>query len=510
MTNLTRQELYDRIKESSKDKVILEEMKKLGFWDEDQPNIPEELINEEAELQQELNKLLKKQHLFNQKDELLKQIHQERMKVSKERQKVTKEERQRLRQEKEERWKEMQENDIIFLGEEVSKALHHREFDFERLENYKLPIIENVRQLADLLDISLSQLRFLTFHRTANQVSHYKRFYIKKKTGGTRKISSPMPHLKKLQYWVLENILQIIPIHDAAHGFVENRSIKTNAELHLNAKVVINQDLKNFFPSITFERVRGLFRSFGYSGQLATIFALICTEPDVDEVELDGEVYFVAKSARYLPQGAPTSPVITNILCKRLDNRLMGMASKNQFVYSRYADDITLSTSNEESMKKIPQILWQSKKIIEDESFELHPDKLHVMRDGSRKEVTGVVVNEKINVGRRKLNQFRALLHNIEKDGPEGKSWNGNTNVLPSIKGYADFVNMINPQKGEKLLSQVQKIWEKENFKPEHKIPKRKDVHSSSITLKNTNETQSSTTNKPSEEVKDRKWWKLW
>lgn len=503
MANLTRQELYDRIKESSKDDVILEEMKRLGFWEENKPKIPENLLEEEKQLKQALNQLLEKQRLFDQKDEVLKGIHKERMRLSKERQKVTKEEREQLREQKSQKWEETQENDIVYLGDDVSKALYHRELDLERLESYQVPIIETVSQLVEMMELTVSELRFLTFHRTTNQISHYKRFYIKKKSGGTRMISSPMPKLKKVQYWVFENILNKITVHAAAHGFVEDRSIKTNAELHVGAEVVINQDLKNFFPSITFERVRGLFRSFGYSGQLATIFALICTEPEVDEVELDGEVYFVAKSSRYLPQGAPTSPVITNILCKRLDNRLTGMAEKNDYVYSRYADDITLSTQKEEGLVKIPQILWQSKKIIEDESFQLHPDKLHVMRTGSRKEVTGIVVNEKINVGRKKLNQFRALLHQIEKDGPEGKSWNSNPNVLPAIKGYANFVNMVNPQKGVKLLEQVKNIWEKEDYKAVHVIPK-KEVNEQKI---ETNTSSNSSEETPKEE---KSWWKLW
>ncbi|MCP4521892.1 MAG: RNA-directed DNA polymerase [Cytophagales bacterium] len=512
MANLTRQELYDRIKESSKDKVILEEMKRLGFWSEGKPSLSEDLINEETELRKELDQLLKKQRLFEQKDELLANIHQERMKISKERQKVTKEERQKLKEEKAKRWKEMQENDIVFLGEDVSKALHHKELDLGRLENYGVPVINDVNHLVEMMEITLSKLRFLTFHRTTNQISHYKRYYIQKKSGGTRVISSPMPDLKKLQYWVLENILNQIPVHEAAHGFVRNRSIKTNAELHVGAELVINQDLKNFFPSITFERVRGLFRSFGYSGQLGTIFALICTEPEVDEVELDGETYYVAKSARYLPQGAPTSPLITNILCKRLDNRLKGMATKNKFTYSRYADDLTLSTNDKESMKKIPQILWQSKKIVEDESFELHPDKLHVMKNGSRKEVTGVVVNEKINVGRKKLNQFRALLHQIDKDGPEGKEWQGNTNVLNSIKGYADFVNMINPQKGEKLLTQVNGLWQKYDHEKVHVVPKNVEKPIEEPVSVPTNEVKSTEdTQKTKESTSDKKsWWKLW
>ena len=151
MANLTRQELYDRIKESSKDEFILEEMKRLGFWEEDKPKIPEALLKDEQLLQKALNQLLQKQHLFDKKDELLKQVHKERMELSKERQKVTKEEQEKLRQEKAEKWEETQETDIVYLGEDVSKALHHKEFDFERLESYQLTPIKDVVELAEQL-----------------------------------------------------------------------------------------------------------------------------------------------------------------------------------------------------------------------------------------------------------------------------------------------------------------------------------------------------------------------
>ena len=114
MANLTRQELYDRIKESSKDDVILEEMKRLGFWEENKPKIPENLLEEEKQLKQALNQLLEKQRLFDQKDEVLKGIHKERMRLSKERQKVTKEEREQLREQKSQKWEETQENDIVY------------------------------------------------------------------------------------------------------------------------------------------------------------------------------------------------------------------------------------------------------------------------------------------------------------------------------------------------------------------------------------------------------------
>ena len=136
-----------------------------------------------------------------------------------------------------------------------------------------------------------------------------------------------MPRLKAAQEWVLRNVLDRVEAHDAAHGFRAGRSIVTNAEPHVGADAVVNLDLEDFFPSIGYRRVRGVFRAIGYSEAAATVFALLCTAADVEEVELDGERYYVEVSERRLPQGAPSSPAITNVLCRRLDRRLAAIAA---------------------------------------------------------------------------------------------------------------------------------------------------------------------------------------
>ncbi|WP_375789579.1 hypothetical protein ACE10Z_21005 [Bradyrhizobium sp. Pha-3] len=123
-----------------------------------------------------------------------------------------------------------------------------------------------------------------------------------------------MPRLKRTQYWVLDNILARVPLHDAAHGFAAQRSILTNARNHVGRDVVINLDLKDFFPTLTYARVKGLFEALGYAEAVAIPLALLWTEPMVDEVALDGERHFVADGPRLLPQGAPTSPAITNLI----------------------------------------------------------------------------------------------------------------------------------------------------------------------------------------------------
>jgi retron-type reverse transcriptase len=134
--------------------------------------------------------------------------------------------------------------------------------------------------------------------------------------------------MKRAQYWILENILNRVKLHEAAHGFVTGRSILSNALPHVNQAIVVNLDMENFFPTVNYRRVKGLFRQLGYAEQLATELALLTTEPEVTQVALDGETWFVQEDARFLPQGAPTSPAISNIICRRLDSRLQAMAQK--------------------------------------------------------------------------------------------------------------------------------------------------------------------------------------
>lgn len=154
---------------------------------------------------------------------------------------------------------------------------------------------------------------------------------------------------------------------------------------------------------------------------IAAIFGLLCSEPEVEKVTLDGKNYFVAISERHLSQGAPTRPAITIILCHRLDCRLQNMADEMGFVYRRYADDLTFSTSGE-SKKNICNVLQKTAAIVAHEGLEIHPAKTRVLRRARQQEVTGIVVNQKLSIDRKVLKRFRAVLFQIEKDGPEGKA----------------------------------------------------------------------------------------
>jgi hypothetical protein len=213
---------------------------------------------------------------------------------------------------------------------------------------------------------------------------------------------------------------------------------------------VVNVDLRDFFPSVSYRRVKGLFRKLGYAEEVATVLGLLCTEPDTVQTVLDGVTYHVAQGTRHLPQGAPTSPAITNLLCRRLDQRLRGFAHKHGLVYTRYADDLTLSAPADKE-PHVGAMLAVLTKVARDEGFAVHPDKVSVKRRGRRQEVTGLVVNQRLAVDRETLRRFRAVLFQVEKDGPEGKRWGASPDVIASLRGFANYVFMVDPERGRKL-----------------------------------------------------------
>lgn len=457
-----RQELYDRVREIGREQFILEEMIRYGFWpaEGEIPNDPADEIRRRGELQRQLNELRKENARLHNENKLRKQMLKQRLAESKRKQQETKERRERERLERAEAWRQRKQEEILYLGEEVSGGLNYTESDLDRLQNSNLPVMATATEVAAAMNISVGELRFLAFSRQTSTVTHYVRFKIPKKTGGDRLISAPMPRLKAAQTWILTNILEKLQIHESAHGFRRGYSIVTNAQPHVGADVVINFDLKNFFPSISYKRVKGLFRSFGYSEAVATIFGLLCTENDGSEVELDGQTYFVALGDRHLPQGSPASPAITNVMCRRLDRRLSQMAADIGFVYTRYADDLTFSASGE-SLRHICNILKRTESIVTHEGFAINQEKTRILRKSRQQEVTGVVVNEEPTVSRKELRRFRATLYQIEQDGLDGKRWGNSSNVLAAIEGFANFVAMVNPDKGGELIARVKQIKQK-------------------------------------------------
>jgi hypothetical protein len=196
--------------------------------------------------------------------------------------------------------------------------------------------------------------------------------------------------------------------------------------------------------------VRGVFRKAGYREQIATLLALLCTEAPREIVQHDGKDYFVALGPRCLPQGAPTSPALTNALCLRLDQRLAGLAKRLGWRYTRYADDLTFSLpAGHAGPPQLGALIGLVRRIVEDEGFHIHPDKTRVARSGGRQTVTGLVVNGERGprVARKRRRQLRAAIHNLKHGKPLR---DGETPA--SLAGYAAYVSMSDPKQGEKFL----------------------------------------------------------
>ena len=460
---MTRPEIRAVMSQIGKDSLLDAEMKRLGFWDPDKISGEEgklsDLKSQREALQAKLQELSESLTGKENAERRLAEEQQARIESSRQKQKDDRERREQERVSRKDAWEKAQNEDIVFLGETVSSGLDYTYESKNKQAYNQLPAIETIKDLAALLETDIPTLRVFGFFRPVSRFNHYHRFGIPKKTGGERKISAPLPRLKALQRSILDRILGQVPIHEAAHGFVPARSVYTNAIPHVGKSLVINMDLKDFFPTLTFKRVKGCFVHLGYSPKIATILSLLCTEANTVEVEMDGQKWFVAQGERFLPQGAPTSPCLTNIVCRRMDYRFEGLAKSMGCTYTRYADDVTFSS--EDASLKVGKLLFMARKIVESEGFVVHPKKTKIMRDGMRKEVTGVVVNEKTSVDRETLRNFRALLHQIELDGPEGKTWGESEDVLTAALGFASFVQMVDLEHGEPLHAKVLELCEK-------------------------------------------------
>lgn len=348
-------------------------------------------------------------------------------------------------------------NDIVFLGRGVSGGLADRRANVEKLQALGLPVLASPADLAAALGLTIPRLRWLAFHNEAARVTHYVRFQIPKKSGGVRELATPHRDLAATQRWILVNVLERLPTHDAAHGFVKRRGTLSNATPHVGRPIVINLDLKDFFPSITFPRVKGVFQGLGYSPAVATILGLLCTESPRRRVEFGGQVLHVATSPRALPQGACTSPAITNLLARRLDARLAGLGRKLGFTYTRYADDLTFSCDGE-AAKRTAWMLARIRHIVADEHLTVNETKTRVQRPKRCQTVTGIVVNQRPNVPRKLRRKLRAVLHDAKRNGLETANREKRDNFVPWLEGMVAYTRMVNPAAGGKLLEQLKSL----------------------------------------------------
>jgi RNA-directed DNA polymerase len=352
--------------------------------------------------------------------------------------------------------------DIIFLGRGVSRGLADRRANVEKLQSAGLPVLASPADVARAMGLTIPRLRWLAFHSDASELVHYVRFTVPKKSGGTRELAAPHRDLAAAQRWIFQNVLQRLPTHPAAHGFIKGRSIRTNAAPHVGKHILVNADLKDFFPTITFHRVRGALEQLGYSPAVATTFALLCTESPRRKVEYAGRTFHVATGPRALPQGACTSPALSNLIARRLDSRLAGIATKLGWQYTRYADDLSFSaaepTDGDENANKTGYLLARIRHITQDEGFTVNESKTRVLKRSTAMSVTGIVVNERPGVPRREVRRLRAIVHNARKHGLASQNRANHPHFESQLRGRIAFVEMINPDQSRRLIEEFNHV----------------------------------------------------
>ncbi|MBN1802205.1 MAG: RNA-directed DNA polymerase [Candidatus Lokiarchaeota archaeon] len=484
MTENTKQDYRTLINQMGKKEFTIMKMQEYGFWPKDLPTPYEKQLNETPEqyskrkalvedyksIIERISKLYKEKQEINDKlrdlrkkydetwdiERIRKDIAQTIMKESIARRTEKKKQRELEKHAKSEAWKKKKAEQIIFIGKGYSSFLYDNETDQPKLELQGLPVIKSDIDLANFLEIDYKKLRFLSYHRDVVTVDHYHRYTIPKRKGGMRNIAAPKPILKSVQRKILEDILNKFSLSQQAHGFIKERSILSGALAHnIQPALVINMDIENFFPTISFERVRGMFKSAGYSGFISSLLAMLCTYCERVSIEVKNKTRFIATTKRILPQGSPASPMITNIICRRLDQRLNGLASKFGFTYTRYADDMSFSI-NDETNVKVGRFYGLVSKIVKDEGFEINKEKTRFLRKNNRQSITGVVVNnEKLGVNRMWMRRFRAAIHNASKLRSNGDL---PIEVKRELSGMASWVRSVNPERYKKLIETAMEV----------------------------------------------------
>lgn len=348
-------------------------------------------------------------------------------------------------------------NDIVFLGRGVSNGLADRRANVEKLEAAGLPILATPADLAEAMGLAIPRLRWLAYHSEASRVTHYTRFVVPKKSGGSRALFSPHRDMASAQRWILQHILSKASFHHAAHGFVGGRNTVTNAVPHVGKDLVVNVDVKDFFPSVTFPRVKGIFQGLGYSPAVSVILALLCTECPRRTVEYDGVTHHVACGLRALPQGASTSPALSNLVARRLDARLSGLSHKLGWTYTRYADDMTFSAQGEPA-KQVGYLLARVRHLVADEGFRLNEKKTRVLKRSTAQTVTGIVVNARPAVSRKESKRIRAILHNAKRYGLSSQNRKDHPNFEGWLSGMIAYHAMVSPEKGQALKKEFAQI----------------------------------------------------
>lgn len=312
-------------------------------------------------------------------------------------------------------------NDAGFSNENIQKCLRYASI----LYIGGFPVIYNLQHFVGLVGYKGEYIRRAAFG--ANEF--YVEYKIKKKSNGYRLIKEPLPSLKEIQQWILKNVLYLKNTSKYSKAYSPGNNLVDNLVYHTNNAFVLSIDIENFFPSIKFDSVEKIFKKFGYSSAIANLFARLCC--------LDGK----------LPQGAPTSPYLSNLYLNDFDLKIFSFCREKRIRYTRYSDDLTFSGYFDP--KDIISLVEKELTVL---GLSINRQKVKLMGKNQRQIVTGVVVNDKMQVPREIRNELRNIMYHIMKYGLSNhleRIQNKRMNYLPHLLGRVQFVLNINPDDKE-------------------------------------------------------------
>lgn len=305
-----------------------------------------------------------------------------------------------------------------FSAENIERCLEYA----GPLHAKKIPIIFNTTNLSALVGYNKTYLKKAALYTEY----FYRSFEIKKKgKGKTRTIKEPLPSLKEIQLWVLHNILYSVPVSKFAKAYIKKRNILDNVKYHIGKEKVLNIDIKDFFPSIHRIKVEEIFVALGYSSNISNLLSKLCCLDDC------------------LPQGAPTSPCLSNIFMYDLDNKISTFCKVNNIRFTRYADDMVFSGSFDDNA-----VIEFVKNEITPLGLKLNEEKTSVMNQNARQIVTGILVNKKLQVPKSDRNKIRLEMHYLMKFGLAEhlqKTKNTKANYIKHLEGKINYALHINP-----------------------------------------------------------------
>ncbi|MFO0660522.1 MAG: reverse transcriptase family protein [Polyangiaceae bacterium] len=311
--------------------------------------------------------------------------------------------------------------------------------------------------------------------RASHRDDPYERYWIAKRSGGARLIEAPRSTLRAMQRALLDGLIEHIPVHRAACGFRTGQSVVDHASRHVGRDVVIRIDLEDFFHSFDVARVRAFFELAGYARSVSYVMAALCTTQTPTRVlrqpvragglsSVEARTLISARQRdrllmRHMPQGAPSSPALSNALSYSLDTRLAGLAERFGASYSRYADDLVFSGDSSLARHARELVVWVSE-IVRDERFEVRASKTQVMTRATRQVVGGLVVNERVGLPRREREALEALVFNCVQHGPASQNRANVSDFRAHLAGrvaYATHVDPVRAQPIAELFSRI--VW---------------------------------------------------